>query len=112
MTDLFLWPFILLFTNLQKHFDRLDSEKKLFVREFKRDSVIALYLTEKPQLAIVKALQHLNVKKSLVTRTIARYCDTGSVVSRQKSGRKKNNNNTTNYLKNEGQIWSKSTPQW
>lgn len=57
--------------------------------EFKRDSVIALYLGGKTQVAIVRALQHLNVNKSFVSRTIARYRDTGSVASRPKSGRKK-----------------------
>lgn len=57
--------------------------------EFKRDSVIALYLAGKPQVAIVRALQHLNVNKSFVSRTIARYRDTGSVAPRPKSGRKK-----------------------
>ena len=56
---------------------------------FMRDSVIALYLTGKPQVAIVRAFQHLNVNKSFVSLTIARYCDTGSVVSRSKSERKK-----------------------
>lgn len=57
--------------------------------EFKRDSVISLYLAGKPQVAIVRALQHLNVNKSFVSRTIARYRDTGSVARRQGSGRKK-----------------------
>ena len=46
--------------------------------EFKRDSVIALYLAGKPQVAIVRAFQHLNVNKSFVSRTIARYRDAGS----------------------------------
>lgn len=57
--------------------------------EFKRDSVIALHLAGKPQVAIVRALQHLKVNKSFVSRTIARYRDTGSVARRQGSGRKK-----------------------
>ena len=57
--------------------------------EFKRDSMISLYLTRKPKVAIVKALQHLNVNKSFVSRTIARYRDTGSVARCQGSGRKK-----------------------
>ena len=50
--------------------------------EFKRDSVIALYLVVKLQMAVIRALQHLNVNKSFVFRTIARYSDNGSVVSR------------------------------
>ena len=41
--------------------------------EFKRGRVIALYLARKPQMAIVKALQHLNVNKSFVSCTIAYY---------------------------------------
>ena len=51
--------------------------------------MIALYLAGKPQAAIVRVLQHLNVNKSFIFRTIARYSDTGSVASRPKSGRKK-----------------------
>ena len=57
--------------------------------EFKRDSVIALYLAGKPQVAIVRALQHLNVNKSFVSRTIARYRDTGSIAKRHGGGHKK-----------------------
>ena len=57
--------------------------------EFKRDSVISLNLAGKPQVAIVRALQHLHVNKCVVPRTIARHCDTGSVARRQGSGRKK-----------------------
>ena len=57
--------------------------------EFNRDSVIALYLAGKPQVAIIRALQYLKVSKSFVSSTIARYHDTGSVLSRQKSGWKK-----------------------
>ena len=56
---------------------------------FKRDRVIALYLAGRPQVAIVKALQHLNVNKYFVSPTFARYRDTGSVASRPKIGRKK-----------------------
>ena len=40
-------------------------------------------------LVIVRALQHLNVNKSFVSRAIARYRDTGSVASCSKSERKK-----------------------
>ena len=47
--------------------------------EFKRNSVISLYLAGKPQVAIFRALQHLNVNKYFVACTIARYRDTGSV---------------------------------
>ena len=80
--------------------------------EFKRDSVIALYLTGKPQVAIVRILQHLNVNKSFASCKIARYHDTGSFASHPISGRKKNSNNTRNNPKSEGQILPKSTPQW
>ena len=68
-----------MFIGLQKHFGGNFFEKKLFVMEFKRDSVVVLYLAEKPQVAIVRALQCINVNKSFVSRTIARYRDTGSV---------------------------------
>ena len=56
--------------------------------EFKRDSVIALYLAGRLQVATVRALQCINVNKSFVSRIIARYRDTGSVARRQGSGRK------------------------
>ena len=45
--------------------------------KFKRDSVVALCLAGKPQVAIIRALQCINVNISFVSRTIAR--DTGSV---------------------------------
>ena len=83
------WKFIILFTSVQKHFGENFPEEKLFVMEFKRDSVISLYLAGKPLVTIVRALQHLNVNKSFVSRIIARYSDTGSVGRRQESGRKK-----------------------
>ena len=89
LTDLFQWQVILLFTSLQNHFDPLYSEKRLFVIEFKRDSVIALYLAWKPHVCIVRAIQHLNVNKSFVSRTIASYRCTGSVASHPESGQKK-----------------------
>ena len=57
--------------------------------ELKRDRVIAFYLAGKPQMDIVTALQHLNVNKSFVSRTIARNRDTDRVASRPKSGRKR-----------------------
>ena len=57
--------------------------------EFKRDSVIGLYLAGRLQVAILRAPQHLHVNKSFVSSAIALYCDTGSVASRPKSGRKK-----------------------
>ena len=46
--------------------------------EFKHDSVVGLYLAGKPQVAIVRALQCINVIKSFVSRSIARYRYTGS----------------------------------
>ena len=39
--------------------------------KFKRYNVIALYLTGKPQVDIVGALQHLNVNKTCISRTTA-----------------------------------------
>ena len=52
--------------------------------EFKPDSVIASYLARNQQLAMVRALQHLDVNKSFVFLTIICYRDTGSVASRPK----------------------------
>ena len=57
--------------------------------EFKRDSMVALYLAGKPQVAIVRTRQCINVNRSFVYRTIPRYCDTGSVARHQGSERKK-----------------------
>ena len=57
--------------------------------EFKRDGVVALYLAGKPQVAIVRDLQCINVNKSFVSRIFARYRDTSSVARRPGSGRKK-----------------------
>ena len=57
--------------------------------KFKRDNVIVLYLPGKPQIAIVRAFQYLNVNKSFVSPCIAHYRDTGSVAWRPKSERKK-----------------------
>ena len=56
--------------------------------EFKCDSEIALDLAGKPQVAIVRSFQHLNLNKSFVSRTIAHYRDNASVALRPKSGRK------------------------
>ena len=57
--------------------------------EFKRDGVITLYLAGKPQVAVVRRFQHLNVNKSFVFPIITRYRDTNNVALRPKSGRKK-----------------------
>ena len=51
--------------------------------KFKRICMIALYFAGKLQ---VRPLQHLNVKKSCVFRSIARYRDSGRVASRTKCG--------------------------
>ena len=59
--------------------------------EFKRDSVLALYLAGEPQVAIVTVLQFINVNKSFVYCTTAPYRDTGSVALRQGSVRKNSN---------------------
>ena len=59
--------------------------------ELKRVSVVALYFNGKPQVTIVRALQCINVNKSFVSRTIARYRDASSVARRQGSGRKNSN---------------------
>ena len=57
--------------------------------EFEHDLVFALYLAGQPQLAIVIALQHLNVNKYFVSCTIASQRDTGSIAWRPKSDQKK-----------------------
>ena len=64
-------------------------EKKLFVMVFKLDSVAALYLAGKLQVAFVRALQCMNVNTFFVSRIIARYRGTGSVARRQGWGQKK-----------------------
>ena len=80
--------------------------------EFKCDIVIILYLAGTPQMAIVRAPQHLNVNKSFPSPIIARYRGTDSVVSRPKIAREQIGNNTRNDPKNKGQIRSKFMPQW
>ena len=57
--------------------------------DLKRNSVIALHLAGKSQVAIVRQLQHLNVNRKLVYRTIKRYNDTGSIEIRYGGGPKK-----------------------
>ena len=61
----------------------------LSVLKSKRCSLIALYLAGKPQIAIVKASQNLNVNKSLMSRTIARYRNAASITKRYAGGLKK-----------------------
>lgn len=53
------------------------------------NSVIALHLAWKPQLAVVPELKHLKVKKVFVYRTITCNNGTGSIAKRQGSGHKK-----------------------
>lgn len=57
--------------------------------EFKRESVISLYLAGKSQPEIVRELKHLNVNKVFVYRTITRYNDTGSIAKRHGGGHQK-----------------------
>lgn len=54
--------------------------------EFKRNSVIALFLAGKSQPTIVRQLQHLDVNKVFVYRTIKRYNETGSIAKRNNGG--------------------------
>ena len=69
------------------------SFRKILIRDIIQAITlsIALYLSGRPQVAIVRALHHLNVNKSFVSRTIACYRDTDSIASRPKSERKKRN---------------------
>lgn len=60
--------------------------KAIFEMDFKRNSVIALYLAGKSQPAIVRDLNHLRVNKMFVYRTITRYNDTGSIAKRHGGG--------------------------
>lgn len=57
--------------------------------DFKRNSVVALYLAGKSQPAIVRELEHLKVNKVFVYRTITRYNDTGSIAKRHGGGHQK-----------------------
>jgi len=57
--------------------------------EYKRNSVVALYLARKSNSAIVKELQNLKVNKMFVFRTINHYKETGSVKKRHGGGWKK-----------------------
>lgn len=57
--------------------------------DYKRNSVIALFLDGKSQTAIVQELKHLNVNKMFVYRTIKRYNDTGSILVRHSGGQAK-----------------------
>lgn len=57
--------------------------------DLKHNSVLALYLAGKSNSAIVKDLQHLEINKMFVSRTIKRYNETGSVKKRYGGGRKK-----------------------
>lgn len=57
--------------------------------EFKRKSVIDLYLAGKIHSEITRELKRLNVNKVFVYRTIKRYEETGSIAKRHAGGHKK-----------------------
>uniref|UniRef100_A0A0K8W705 Transposase Tc1-like domain-containing protein n=1 Tax=Bactrocera latifrons TaxID=174628 RepID=A0A0K8W705_BACLA len=57
--------------------------------EFKRNSVIDLYLAGKAQPAIVRELTDLNVNKVFVYSTITRYNYIGSIAKRHGGGHQK-----------------------
>lgn len=61
---------------------------------------MSLNLAEKPQVAIVRALQNNNVNQSIVSRTIARYSNTSCVGRREGSGWTKNSNTKKRFRKN------------
>ena len=67
----------------------MSVKQKISEMEFKRNSVIALYLSGKSQPAIVRELSHLKVNKMFVYRTIKRYNDTGSIAKRYGGGPKR-----------------------
>lgn len=54
--------------------------------EFKRDRVIALHLEGNSPPEIVRQLEHLQVNRMFVHRTINRYNDTGSTAKRHGGG--------------------------
>ncbi|XP_033220925.1 uncharacterized protein LOC117175325 [Belonocnema kinseyi] len=57
--------------------------------DFKRNSVIALYLEGKSQPAIVRELNHHQLNKVFVNRTITRYNNTSSIAKRHGGGHQK-----------------------
>lgn len=57
--------------------------------EFKRDRVIALHLDGNSPPEIVRQLEHLQVNRMFVHRTINRYNDTGSTAKRHGGGHKR-----------------------
>lgn len=57
--------------------------------EFKRDRVIALHLEGNSPPKIVRQLEHLQVNRMFVHRTINRYNDTGSTAKRHGGGHKR-----------------------
>lgn len=57
--------------------------------DVKRNAVIALYLSGKRQIDIFRELNHLNVNKKFIYRTIKRYNETGSIKKRHGGGWKK-----------------------
>lgn len=71
--------------------------------EFKRNSVIALFLAGKSQSAIVQELQHLNVNKMFVYRTIERYKETGSIKVQQGRGSHKTATSSERLQQNPAQ---------
>lgn len=89
MSNSYQRQFIILFTSCQKHLPLNFIEQKLFEMEFKRNSVIALYLAGKSQPSIVREVKHFKVNKMFVYRTITRYNGTGSVYPRDGVGWKK-----------------------
>lgn len=54
--------------------------------DIKRNDVIALHLAGKSNAIIVRELQHQNVNRKFVCRTINRYRDTGSIAKRNNGG--------------------------
>ena len=91
-------------TSVRKHFCLLRLNIFLLTMDFKRNSVIALYLAGQSNSAIVKELQHLEVNKMFVSRTINRYNDTGSVKKRHGGGPKKSATNPDMIRKVKAQI--------
>lgn len=57
--------------------------------DVKRNAVIALFLGGKQKIEILRQLNHLNINKKFIDRTIKRYNETGSIEKRHGGGWKK-----------------------
>lgn len=71
--------------------------------ESKRNVLLALYLSGKSNQQIVRELCIHNANKSIVSRTMKQYKETGSVRKHYGCGRKP----TSTATQNDGTVWTK-----